>query len=258
MTNSIEYDRIADIYDLYVQTLADVPFFLEQARESSGDVLELMAGTGRVSLPLIEAGIPVTCVDNSQQMIAVLQHKLRDRGLTGSVEQADIRQLSLNKRFSLVIIPFNSFSEILSVEDQRCVLGRVRSHLADDGRFICTVHNPVVRLKSVDSRLHLYHKTTSPDGRVLQLWIQESIDLAVNIVNGVEFFEEYDLHGVMQSRRLLEFRFRVMSKCDFENLARFTGFKVVALYGDYTCTPYQEDRSPYMIWVLEKDSPNHF
>ena len=51
---------------------ADIPFFREMCADATGDVLELMSGTGRVSLPLLRAGVTLTCVDYSAEMLRVL------------------------------------------------------------------------------------------------------------------------------------------------------------------------------------------
>jgi SAM-dependent methyltransferase len=72
-----DYDYIADLYDTYVPAAFDIPFFVDEARKSPGDVLELMSGTGRVSIPLLEAGIKLTCVDISAGLNAVLSDKLK-------------------------------------------------------------------------------------------------------------------------------------------------------------------------------------
>ena len=50
------YDYIADLYDIYVPVTFDIDFFVKETKRSSGEVLELMSGTGRVSIPLLEAG----------------------------------------------------------------------------------------------------------------------------------------------------------------------------------------------------------
>ena len=42
----IDYDRVADVYDLYVTSELDVSFYLEEAGRVQGKVLELMCGTG--------------------------------------------------------------------------------------------------------------------------------------------------------------------------------------------------------------------
>lgn len=51
--------RIANVYDSFVTTELDLPFFRAQADEYGGDILERMAGTGRLTVPLIEAGFVV-------------------------------------------------------------------------------------------------------------------------------------------------------------------------------------------------------
>jgi len=76
MPETIAHSRFADLYDSYVRVTQDIPFFLYAARQIDGGVLELMCGTGRVSLPLVEAGVRLTCVDYSADMLAVLRRKL--------------------------------------------------------------------------------------------------------------------------------------------------------------------------------------
>jgi len=66
----IDYDRVADVYDLYVTSDLDVGFYIQEAGKVRGKVLELMCGTGRVSIPLLEAGVDLTCVDASAGMLA--------------------------------------------------------------------------------------------------------------------------------------------------------------------------------------------
>jgi len=62
----IDYDSIAETYDLYTTADYDIPFFLSETARTNGTVLELTAGTGRLSLPLAEAGVRLTCVDSSR------------------------------------------------------------------------------------------------------------------------------------------------------------------------------------------------
>jgi SAM-dependent methyltransferase len=137
-------------------------WLVQEARKASGEVLELMCGTGRVSLPLVEAGVSLTCVDSSPQMLNVLRQKLDARHLSANVQEMDVCALALPQRFDLLFIPFHSFSEILSPDDQHTTLEHVRDHLSDNGRFICTLHNPVVRRQSVDSQLRLVNSACFP------------------------------------------------------------------------------------------------
>ncbi|MEW5757329.1 MAG: hypothetical protein AB1810_13605 [Pseudomonadota bacterium] len=51
-TQGIDYDSVADVYDLYVTADYDIPFFVQKALNAKGPVLELTAGTGRLSIAL--------------------------------------------------------------------------------------------------------------------------------------------------------------------------------------------------------------
>ncbi len=252
LMESMDYARIADLYDTYVQATFDIPFFLGEAKKSSGEVLELMSGTGRVSLPLVEAGIKLTCVDKFPEMLAILRDKLERRGLCANVVQMDVCELNLSKRFDLVIIPFHSLSEIVSLDDQRKALTRIRKHLSPSGRFICTLHNPKTRTRFVDGTLQLCGKYSLESGQgTLLFWLLQDYDSTDNhIVEGLEFFEEYDAKGILKSKRLMGLRFRLTWKEEFQELAKSVGFKVAALYGDYSYSEFHEESSPFMIWVL--------
>ena len=46
----IDYDRVADVYDLYVTSDLDVGFYVEEVGKVRGKVLELMCGPGRISV----------------------------------------------------------------------------------------------------------------------------------------------------------------------------------------------------------------
>jgi hypothetical protein len=126
---AMDYDRVARLYDSYVQTDVDVPFFLREARKAAGAVLELTAGTGRVSIPLLEAGIDLTCADSSSAMLDVFREKLRAKTLTAELVRADMCELSLDRRFALIFVPFHSFAEVTDPARQRQALSRIHVHL---------------------------------------------------------------------------------------------------------------------------------
>ncbi|MEO1401974.1 MAG: class I SAM-dependent methyltransferase [Cyanobacteria bacterium J06635_1] len=247
----IRYDDIADLYDTYVQTDFDIPFWLEAARNTSGAVLELMAGTGRISIPLLEAGVSLSCVDLSPEMLAILRQKVDARDFSATLHQMDVCELDLGQPFELIILPFNSFAELLSPAKQQKALARIRSHLSPNGRFICTLHNPHVRLSNVDGKLRLWNRyPLKAEAGTLLFWGMETYDPDSELVNGLEFFEIYNASGVLQSKRMVETRFRLISKPEFETLATSAGFECLALYGNYDYSEFRAGASPYMIWML--------
>ena len=245
------YARIADRYDAFVQTESDISFFLHEASTTSGDILELMAGTGRVTIPLVKAGARVTCVDYSPEMLAHLRAKLAREGLSADVRQMDIRSLDLGKRFAQIIIPFQAFPELTSPDDQRHALERIHAHLEDDGRFICTLHNPTVRVKTADGQLRLAGKFPIEQGHLF-IWLLQRRKPETALVEVMEFFEEYDEQGALRAKYWSEVDFHLLEKAAFERLIASVGFEVVALYGDYSYAPFDEETSPFMIWILRR------
>jgi len=246
------YDVVSDIYDVYVPVTFDIDFFVNETKKSSGEVLELMSGTGRVSIPLLEAGVKLTCVDISAKSNQILKRKLEQKGLMADVYQMNVCELEIPKKFGMIIIPFHSFAHIISIADQRDALGRIHQHLLPGGTFICTLQNPVIRQLSVDDQLHLVGRNPLIDEQgSLLLWYTETKDPDDDhVVNSMLFFEFYDAHGEMKSKRFFEVHFRLSSKDEFEELARTAGFSVKAFYGDYTYQEFDAARSPYMIWLL--------
>lgn len=251
MKVSIDYAPIADLYDALVGFEDDIPFFLEEADRSSGPVLELMCGTGRISMPLLEAGIPVTCVDYSTEMLAVLRKKIKARGLPGRVVHADIRELDLGERFELAILPFHSFAELITEADQLTALGSIHGALTDGGRFICTLHNPALRLRGIDGEWHTLGSIQHPSsaGKVV-FRTKLDFDPDTRLASGVQTIDEYDGDGGLIGQRSMDMRFALPERQAFEALATSSGFRIASLCGDYDRSEYRGEESPYMIWTL--------
>jgi SAM-dependent methyltransferase len=249
----IDYDLVADVYDLYVTSDLDVGFYVAEAGKVKGKVLELMCGTGRVSVPLLEAGVDLTCVDASERMLARLEERLRVRKLEARVLRADIRHLDLDEEaFDLALIPFHSFSELVSPRDRELALRAVHGCLREGGRLICPLHNPAIRAGSADGALRLNGSFPTAEGGLLVVSGFETLDESSGVVDRVQLYEFFDASNDLCAKRVLPMRFALIDRSGFAELAEVAGFVPVALYGDYHRGDYLETSSPFMVWVLEK------
>ena len=249
----IDYDRVADVYDLYVTSDLDVGFYVEEAGKVRGKVLELMCGTGRISVPLLEAGVDLTCVDVSEGMLARLEERLCARKLEAKVLQEDLRHLDVGEEeFDLALIPFHSFSEFVSPRDQELALRAAHGCLKEGGRLICPLHNPAIRARSADGALRLNDSLPTEDGGLLVVSGFESLEEGSGVVDRIQLFEFFDASNNLRAKRVLPMRFALVGRPEFAALADAAGFVPVALYGNYNRNKYLEDSSPFMIWVLEK------
>jgi hypothetical protein len=62
---------------------------------------------------------------------------------------------------------------------------------------------------------------------------------------------EYDAAGVLARKSYLDTCFYLHDKGGFGALVGSHGYAVEAVYGDYTRSAYEEQESPFMIWVLK-------
>lgn len=248
----IQFDIVADIYDAYVRVEFDIPFWISEARQINGRVLELACGTGRVSIPLLNAGIKLTCVDYAPGMLARFRVKLEESRLSCRLVCQDIAQLDLPERFDLIFIPFHSFSEILGDQNQRASMKHIRDHLTANGTFICTLQNPVVRMADMDGVVHLVGEFAMPNGESLIVKSRLIFDPATQLARGEQLYDHLGIDGSVIDHRNLDVCFRLFHKAQFEMLADESGFEVVDLVGDYDYKPFDERPSPFMLWKLKK------
>jgi SAM-dependent methyltransferase len=252
MLRSIDYNKVADIYDDYVNVDFDIPFWLQEAGKAKGKVLELTSGTGRISIPLLRAGINLMCVDYSTEMLSRLQRKVVSAGLSCKTVPMDIAELSLAEQFELIFIPFNSFSEILEPARHKQAFERISAHLADSGQFICTLHNPKIRLSTIDGTTGTLGRFPILSGGSLMVRHQLSYDSRTHIAKGLQYYDLCDENEKVVEQRSLGVEFYLFQKREFEDLARSSGFDIVDLYGNYDCSCFVEETSPFMIWRLRK------
>lgn len=249
---AMDYAKVAQFYDLYTQTEIDVPFFIKEAK-GCRRVLELTCGTGRLSIPLIQAGIPLTCLDNSAEMLTILRRKLHTFGLNAAVYKKDMTDFSLPQPFDLILIPFNAFAEITDPLAQQKTLSNIHAHIGEYGRLIVTLHNPAIRLQQIDGEIHMRGKFPLPQNSDnLILSSIETYDEQNQLVTGKQYYELRNHQDRLISRFSVDIQFQLHSKENFESLAFSQGFKRLALYGDYERNDFSPESSPFMVWVLGK------
>jgi SAM-dependent methyltransferase len=117
----------------------DLPRYLALAAAADGEVLELGAGTGRVTLSLARAGHRVVALERETEMCSLLEERLvrepdEVRGRV-TVVTADATSLALHRRFSLVLCAYNGIAHQLTFPARRAFLERVGEHLTDGGLF---------------------------------------------------------------------------------------------------------------------------
>jgi SAM-dependent methyltransferase len=84
----------------------DLPLWRDLAARTGGPVLDVGAGTGRVTLELAAVGLPVVALDVDERLLAALA--IRARELPVDTVVADARDFRLDRRFSLILAPMQT------------------------------------------------------------------------------------------------------------------------------------------------------
>ncbi len=141
------YDVFASAYDRFFApeaadgtvealqklVLADLPV--------GSRVLDLCCGTGRLSEVLVRCGYKVEGVDGSAEMLSVA----RSRAPEADLQQADVRNLKLDRRYDAVICAYNSIPHLTAVDDLGRLFQEIRRSLS--GTFLFDLYSQAAYLE---------------------------------------------------------------------------------------------------------------
>jgi SAM-dependent methyltransferase len=120
--------------DFYAQLPAmGEPELVHAAIPAGASILELGAGAGRMTHPLLQLGHPVVAVDESPEMLAHIHG--------AETVTAQIQALDLGRRFDVVLLAsfmVNTADDAL----RRAFLRACRRHVRDDGQVLLQRHAP--------------------------------------------------------------------------------------------------------------------
>ena len=162
----------------------DLPLWRSLAAEYGDPVLDVGAGTGRVTLDLAAAGYPVTALDRDPELISALERRLAEnsriaRDICQTVV-ADARDFDLDeRRFPLVIVPMQTIQLLGGPEGRADFLRCAHRHLQPDG-VVAVAISEVLELYEVLDGL----TAPLPDIRELDGVVYSSQPIAVRAERG--------------------------------------------------------------------------
>jgi SAM-dependent methyltransferase len=152
---------------------ADLPIWRELAERAGGPVLDLGAGTGRVTLDLAERGHALTALDSDPELLDELARRAEEGGLEVRCIRGDARSLPETEPFALAIAPMQFLQIMGGPAERGRLLSGVAGGLAPGGVFAAAVTDLDEAVASEDAAPPL------PDVAESGRWVFSSIPLDV-------------------------------------------------------------------------------
>ena len=226
------YDPIAGIYDPWSRSVTeDVSFYVDHALASGGPVVELAVGTGRIAVPIAQAGIHVIGVDSSPEMLAIARAAGEEAGVGRLLDLrvGDLAEPPVSERVPLVICPFRSLLHMGSEAAKLRALRAARALLEPDGHFVFDVFAP-----SADDIEETHDRWFEREPGIFELafWDEGARSLRLTVRSG-DASATFDLHW--------------LTAAEWQRLIDEAGFELEALYGWFDGRPYEGDEDMAFI-----------
>ena len=233
---SWDYGRlVAEVYELdkpVGSTFPALRYYTRQLAGVTGRILEPATGTGRVLVPLLEAGFAVEGLDVSPDMLAVCRQHCQDRGLDPVLREADMTAFAEPGAYQAIIIPAGSIMLL-------------------DGRDEVPRAWPLPRIalprRAADPRFRRARADHRPAPmryweRDPYLWtLQDMRTVYDPVANQTTSFLRYEKwrDGGLVATELQRFRLQYWSLPEFGRLLTDAGFTDISVTADY-----RDDRRP--------------
>lgn len=248
----------ADVYDvMHPGSLqGDIQWYCRKAVDSGGPVLELGAGTGRITIPIAEAGVRVSAVDLDGGMLGRLRQKAAslpaDVQSRISAHPGDMRTFTLDEQFALIIIPFRAFLHNITRDDQLATLRRAHAQLRPGGELALNVFHPSLQYMAANAGAYAgvwrWRKTLKlPDGGFVVYSEASRYDTVHQRLESMIRTEEFGADGDLRRTNMMHLELAYLYPSDIASLLAESGFELVRVSGDFLGRPFERDGDELVV-----------
>jgi len=242
-----------ETYDLLHGPITrDIAFYLECASRFGDPVLELGTGTGRVLLPLVEAGYDVTGLEFSPAMLQLARAKVGERVTMGDrvrLVVGDMTAFDLGRRFALVLVPARAFQHVITPAGQRTALACIHRHLVPGGHLVLDLFDPNFEnlFGAHKEAFNREVRDQSSGHLVRRTVVARHVDAFNQVLTEQLRFERFNAAGDLIASGETSWSLRWTLRQEIAYLLELCGFEVVEQYSDFNGSPPVYGRE--QLWI---------
>jgi SAM-dependent methyltransferase len=253
-----EYDRFADIYQVWTDTAAsaeaNLGFYVDTYINAEGPVVELGVGDGRIAVAAALRGQSVIGVDLSTAMLDRCRLRAVAAGVLDRLTllNADFRHFQLEQPAALIALPYHSLGHLVALADKRQAIAQVFSQLRPGGRFVFDDFLMTPTLVSYMRQVQLRAEYQRANGADALLWVTSLVDEAAPSIRVVTWEDELDSEGTLVQRRYRRLSLSWLEPAEARALLSDAGFVIESCFGDFNGTAFADRTAHEQIWIARR------
>ena len=266
--NQYEYQWAPETYDQHETQTDDVEFIcglLDDLRRRTGldrplKVLEACCGTGRILIPLAQAGHEAVGIEQSRgmlerawQKLTALPAEVRERT---TLIQADMTTDPWPTDFDAVVMAGNCFYELAAEDEQEGFIASAASALRPGGHLLVDndhMEGPLPKNWTRPGMGKTRFGGKLADGSIVEYWT-ENLDCdapnriwrARRTVRIIRPDGKREEHALFQQKHPVSF-------AEVEGWLARHGFAIAATFGDHRGSPYRPEAPRAIFWAGKGD-----
>ncbi|QKF58564.1 class I SAM-dependent methyltransferase [Aliarcobacter lanthieri] len=227
----------SEVYELdkpIGSSFGDVEYYLSRLKDIKGPILEPATGTGRILIPLLEAGLDVSGFDLSNEMLDICKNNCNKRNLNPELFIDKMEIFKTDKKYNAIIVPTGTFLLIYEREKSIKALKNFYNHLNIGGKLILDIE-----VQNNINELEISNRSwTNEKDEIINLSTQVmQIDYINQFTIYHNIYEKIKENKVIQNE-LEKFVLRWYGIEEFKLILESLGYKNIVISSDYKYNSY--------------------
>jgi SAM-dependent methyltransferase len=230
----------------------EIEFWQAFAGKYGDKLLELGAGTGCFTIPLLQMGYHISALDISAEALSYLKLKADKLQYGGELKiiQRDMRNFDIDDKLTACFASYSTFQYLLCQSDQLHCLQAVHRHLLADGILCLDLDNEITKHPDSLPFTELYNEFNHEYQAQISLYTSWDTSENDSQRNWHDYYQvEY------KDGRKMDFTNEISLKAiklnEIRLLLKEAGFCIMKTYGDYDYCEYAVE-TPRMIIIAQK------